>query len=318
MSKPKVFILDPYYPAAIDLLQSSTSVEAVLRDDPRSPQWREEAAGIMIRSETRVTAADLEQAKKLKVVVKQGVGVDNIDLDAAKQYGIAVCNTPAMNSEGVAELTIALALCISRRVVELDRRVRSGEAVIRSDALGMSLFTKTIGIVGMGNIGTVLAKKWIGAMEGDVIAYDPYAPEIAWPGTPHRRVKDLNELLRDADVVSLHVPLTKSTRNMIGKREFQLMKKNTIFLNCARGGVVDESALLAALSEGKFYGVGLDAMLVEPPTMEAYSELLKHDNVVMVPHVGGNTEENQIISGRKVVETVLAVLNGEEVPNRLV
>lgn len=318
MSKEVVFVLDPYHQDALKKLEESPKVDYIYRDDPRSSNWREEAIAIMIRSETRVTAADFAQAKKLKVVVKQGVGVDNIDLDAAKEHGITVCNTPALNSESVAELTITLALCIARRVAELDRRVRGGEAIVRSTALGISLFQKAIGIIGMGNIGKVVAQKWIAAMDGTVIAFDPFAPEEAWSGIKHRRAQSLEELLIESDVVTLHVPLTSGTRNMIGKRQFELMKKNAILVNAARGGTVDETALMEALTTNKIYGAALDAMEVEPPTVEAYHQLLTHGNLIMLPHVGANTIENQIISGTAVVDTVLAVLNGKEVPNRLV
>jgi D-3-phosphoglycerate dehydrogenase len=318
MEKPKVFVLDPYHAEAVQLLEESMLVEAVDRNDPRISNWRTEAAGVMIRSETRITASDLQQARKLKVIVKQGVGVDNIDLEAAKQHGIAVCNTPAMNSESVAELTITLALCIARRVVELDRRVRGGEKIDRSTALGTSLYRKTVGIIGMGNIGRAVAKKWMAAMEGEIVAYDPVVPADAWVDIKHQRVAELDDLLAKSDVVTLHVPLTKGTRSMIGKSQFDQMKKSAILLNCARGGVVDENALLEALLTQRIYGAALDAMEVEPPTTESYSELLKNVNLIMTPHIGANTEENQIISGKKVVETVLAVLEGSEVSSRLV
>ena len=318
MSKDVVFVLDPYHQDALQKLDESPNVDYIYRDDPRSSNWREEAIAIMIRSETRVAATDLAQAKKLKVVVKQGVGVDNIDLEAAKQHGVIVCNTPALNSESVAELTITLALCIARRVAELDRRVRGGEAIVRSTALGISLFQKTIGIIGMGNIGKVVAQKWIAAMGGKVIAYDPFAPEEAWSGIKHRRVQSLEELLIESDVVTLHVPLTSGTRNMIGKRQFELMKKNAILVNAARGGTVDETSLMEALTTNKIYGAALDAMEVEPPTVEAYHQLLTNGNLIMTPHVGANTIENQIISGTAVVDTVLAALEGKDVPNRLV
>ena len=318
MTRDTVFVLDPYHQDAIKVVEDSNLVDVVRRDDERSKSWREEATAIMIRSETRVAQSDLSHAKRLKVIVKQGVGVDNIDLDAAKKHGIAVCNTPALNSESVAELTITLALCIARRVAELDRRVRGGEAIIRSTALGMSLYRKTVGIIGMGNIGKAVAEKWIAAMQGQIVAYDPFASEQAWPEIKHRRVNALEDLLLSADVVTLHVPLLSGTRNMIGKRQFELMKSNAIFLNCARGGVVDETALFEALTTNKIYGAALDAMEVEPPTVEAYDQLLSNANVIMTPHVGANTVENQIISGTAVAETVLAVLEGKEVPNRLV
>lgn len=318
MSKDIVFVLDPYHPDARKKLEDAPEVNHVYRDDPASQNWREEASAIMIRSETRVAASDLDQVKKLKVIVKQGVGVDNIDLEAAKQRGIIVCNTPALNSESVAELTITLALCIARRVAELDRRVRGGEAIVRSTALGMSLFRKTVGIIGMGNIGKVVAQKWIGAMDGQIIAYDPFAAKDAWPEIKHRRVQSREELLIDSDVVTLHVPLTSGTKNMIGKRQFELMKPTAILVNAARGGIVDETALMEALTTKRIYGAALDAMEVEPPTVEAYHQLLTNGNLIMIPHVGANTIENQIISGTAVAETVLKVLGGEDVPNRLV
>ncbi|KAK3710065.1 hypothetical protein LTR37_010496 [Vermiconidia calcicola] len=301
MAKPVVFVLDPYHAEARKRLEESSIVDYVYRDDPRATKWRSEATAIMIRSETKVTSSDLDQVAKLKLIVKQGVGVDNIDLDAAKKRGIAVCNTPALNSESVAELTITLALCVARRIAELDRRVRSGEAIVRSTALGK-----------------VVAQKWIAAMGGTVIAYDPFVSEEAWPDISHRRVTSLEELLVNADVVSLHVPLTSGTKNMMGRQQFDQMKKNAIFINAARGGTVDESAVLEALTTGKLYGAALDAMEVEPPTTEAYHELLQNGNLIMTPHIGANTIENQIISGTAVAETVLAVLEGKEVPNRLV
>lgn len=318
-TKPIVYVLDPYYPNAIALLQSSSSVESVVPPQSRQLDWHENADVIMIRSETRITEEELKKTKRLKLVVKQGVGVDNIDLNAAKAHGVAICNTPALNSEAVAELTIALALAISRRICEMDVRIRRGEKIIRSQMLGRSLFKKSIGIIGMGNVGREVAKKWIAAMEGSIVAYDPYAPEKAWSNIPHRRVHLLEDLLKVVDVVTLHVPLMPDTKGIIGAKELGLMKKDAILLNCARGGVVDENALLDALRNRRILGAGLDAMDVEPPTMEAYGEtLLACDNVIMTPHVGGSTVENQVRSGTAAVETVLNFLEGKEVPGRLV
>ncbi|KAH8697895.1 D-isomer specific 2-hydroxyacid dehydrogenase [Talaromyces proteolyticus] len=319
----KLYVLDPYHPDALSKLLSTPNLTTILPNDPAKQQWKDDAVAIMLRSETRLTEADIAAAKNLKFILKQGVGVDNIDLDAAKKYGIQVFNTPALNSEAVAELSIALALAVARRVTEIDRRIRAGEKIVRSKMLGRSLFRKAIGIVGMGNIGRVVAKKWIGAMEGNVIAYDPYAPEDAWKNNSdtiaHTRVYQVEELLSASDVVSLHVPLTSSTRGLIGSEQLKIMKKEAILLNCARGGVVDEKALLEALKTGEIGGVALDASDVEPPTVEVYGEgLLSCDNVIMTPHIGASTMENQSASGIAVVDTLLKVLGGEEVPNRLV
>ncbi|CRG86543.1 hypothetical protein PISL3812_03550 [Talaromyces islandicus] len=316
----KVYVLDPYHPDAIAKLLSSPNLTTILPTDPAKEQWREDAVALVIRSDSRISQADISAAKQLKYILKQGVGVDNIDLDAAKQHGVMVFNTPAMNSEAVAELTLALVLSLARRVPELDRRARAGEKIVRSKMLGRSLFKKTIGIIGMGNIGRVVAHKWLGAMEGSVIAFDPYAPQDAWIGSiAHTRVHQLEELLAASDVVSLHVPLTASTKGMIGAEQLKTMKNEAILLNCARGGIVDEKALLEALRAGEIAGAGLDASDVEPATLEAYGDgLLACENVIMTPHVGASTKENQSASGVAVVNTLLKVLEGEEVPNRLV
>ncbi|USW55870.1 Putative D-isomer specific 2-hydroxyacid dehydrogenase, catalytic domain-containing protein [Septoria linicola] len=307
MSKPKIFVLNPYHSEALSLLQQAHEVEAILPGDPASDQ-----------SETRITGQDFAMAKKLKVVAKQGTGVDNVDLDAARKYGVAVCNTPAMNAEAVAELTLGLALNVARRITEIDRRLNRGEDLVRSSLLGQSLHQKAIGIVGMGNVGKALAKKWIGAMEGKVIAHDPFTPNGAWDDIEHHRVLDLDILLRSADVISLHVPHTNDTQDMISKREFGLMKKSAILLNCARGGIVDEEALLDALDEGKIWGTALDAMNSEPPSLDVHKVHLANDNLILTPHVGASTSEMQISSGKLAVETVLQVLQGKEVPNRVV
>ena len=318
MSKT-VFVLDPYHQDAIDLLKSTPGLDVILPSDARKSKWHVEADAVILRSETKLTAADFQAAQHLQVVVKQGVGVDNIDLEAAKATGIAVHNTPALNSEAVAELSLALALSLSRRVAEFDRRIRNGERIIRSQTLGLSLFRKTVGVVGMGNIGSVAAKKWIGACQATIISYDPLAPEDAWQDIPHRRVKTLDELLRNSDVVTLHLPLLPTTKNVIGASELEIMKDNAILVNSARGGLINETALLQALKQRRIWGAVLDAMETEPPTLEAYSELLKLDNVILTPHVGASTRENQINSGLAVVKTMLAVLAGDkDAPGKLV
>ena len=319
MSKPLVYVLDPYHVDALAALQKSSTIEALVPPESNERDWYQDATAVMIRSERRLGESDFVKAKTLKLVLKQGVGVDNIDLDAAKRHGIMVYNTPALNSEAVAELTITMALCVARRVCELDGRARKGQKLIRSKVLGRSLFQKTVGIVGMGNIGRIVAKKWMAAMEGSIVAYDPYAQENAWEHMPHKRVHKLEELLSVSDVVTLHVPLTTDTRGLIGQKELALMKPEAILVNCARGGIVDEKALLEALKSEQIFGAALDAMDVEPPTLEAYENgLFQCQNIIMTPHVGAGTYENQIRSGIAVVETLLAVLEGREAVGRQV
>jgi len=318
-SKFTVFVPDPYHTDAITLMKKNETINAIFSRNSEWKHWHDNADALLIRSETKITSNDFDKAKKLKVIVKQGVGIDNIDLDAAKTHGVAICNTPALNGETVAELTIALALVVARRICEIDQRIRKGEKVIRSNVLGRSLFKKCIGIIGMGNVGKEVARKWIAAMNGSIVGYDPFAPDDTWEDIPHHRVNKLEDLLRISDVVTLHVPLTSSTKGMIGTNEFEMMKKDAILLNCARGGIVDEQALFVALKSGMILGAGLDAMDFEPPTIDTYGEtLLSCDNVVLTPHIGGSTIENQSRSGMAAVETLLNFLEGKTVSNRLV
>lgn len=322
-SRPSIFVMDPYHPEAIAKLQAASGLRIVLPSDPARNEYQKEAIALLLRSDTKLSAKDLSKCEKLQCIVKQGVGVDNVDLGAAAKLGIRVYNTPGFNSEAVAELSLALAVSLARRVPEIDRRIRAGEEVMRRDTLGLSLYQKTLGIVGIGNIGVAFGKKWIGAMDGNVVGFDPFLDAnqtIALPKAKFHRVNSLKELLNTADVVSLHVPLTSSTRNSISREQFVQMKPGAILLNAARGGVVDEEALLEVLKTGKLFGVGLDAVEVEPPTMATYSHLLHFPNVTILPHVGASTKENQSLSGIVAAETALEVSHGKEVSrgNRLV
>lgn len=312
-SRAKVYVLDPHHEDALEVLRrAESSVDTVLWTDERRRGWHEDADGLLVRSETKLKREDFQQAKKLRVVAKQGVGVDNIDLDAARQHGVVVCNTPGINSEAVAELALTLALCVARRVVEVDNLLRSSQRpVIRSQLLGKSLFQKTLGVVGMGNIGSAFAQKWRAAMNGSILAYGRGTPADRWKDTPHQRVHTLDELLRGADVVSLHVPLTDQTRNMIGFGELRLMKPDAILINTARGGIVDEQALLDALQQRRIWGAGLDALAVEPSTKAVYGGgLFQCPNVVILPHVGASTMENQSMTGVAAAHALIRTLSG--------
>lgn len=317
--KPVIAVLDPYHPDVIKRLQNDPSIDLIPHSDAGRSAY-EEANAVMLRSETHLGVSEFAKFKCLAYVVKQGVGVDNIDLKAAKDAGIEVYNTPGLNSEAVAELALSLALCLGRRICEIDRVIRNGGTVVRSQTLGRSMFRKVLGIVGMGNIGIALAQKWVQAMQGEVVAYDPYYQGKSWSGllgSGAKRVDSLEELLQKSDVVSVHVPLTKTTENLISSAEFEMMKDGAILLNCARGGIVDEDALLSALSSGKLAGAGLDAMVMEPPTREAYSALLEQENVIITPHIGASTVENQSRSGMAVANIVLNLVRGESVESRV-
>ena len=198
---------------------------------------------------------------------------------------------------------------MARRATETDRLIRAGAKVEREKLLGVEMWQKTVGVVGMGNIGTLSARKWRGAFDAKIIAYDPYVPAARWPDIPHLRASDLNSLLRECDLLTLHVPLTKETKPPHRQGGARLMKKNAILVNTARGGVVDEAALYEALKAGRLFGAGLDVWEVEPPPRD--HPLLGLPNVIATPHAAGGTHDTQVRSSMGVAEQVVEVLQGK-------
>jgi D-3-phosphoglycerate dehydrogenase len=303
----KVYVLDRFHPAGVEHI--SRHAEVVLWDDPAVAAWPEEADGVMVRM-SPITSDHLARARRLKVICKQGVGIDTIDVAAARRHGITVCRTPGVNSEAVAELAFTLALSVLRRTAEFDRMIRSGEPVERARFLGIEAWQKTVGVVGMGAIGTRVARKWHGAFEAKLLAYDPHAPAEAWQDLPHERLASLDGLLSRADILTLHLPLTTESRNMIDGRALGLMKPSAVIVNVSRGGIVHEGALYEAISQGRLFGAGLDVFEVEPPTAD--HPLARLPTVVMTPHAGGGTRETQERSSVLVAQQVLDVLAGKE------
>ncbi|KAH7028938.1 D-isomer specific 2-hydroxyacid dehydrogenase [Microdochium trichocladiopsis] len=319
--RPAIFVLDPNYSDAISTLSAANDIDFVLPGDSRRHIDYEQATVLLLRSKTQITAEDIKSYKKLEAIVKQGVSTDNIDLRAAADASVKVFNTPGLNSETVAELSISMALALARRIPKIDRRIRSGEPIIPSQALGVSLYGKTLGLVGMGAIASSLAKKWIGGMDGRTAGYDPYYNEKMWSSFPAdkvRRVSFLDEMPKVADVVSIHVPLTDTTRDMISTPQLNLMKPNVILINAARGGIANEKALVETLKGRKLFGVGLDTLEVEPPTLQTCKDLLSFPNVLVTPHIGASIIENQSQSGLATVEMALSLARGQESGSRVV
>ena len=312
--KPKVYVLDAFHPAGVELITKHT--DAVPFGDPRAADWHADADGVMTRGGKRLTEADFAKARKLKVVFKQGVGVDSIDLQGAKKHGIKVYNTPGINTESVAEITLGLMIAVGRRVAEFDRLIRSGGEADRSKLLGVELSGKSVAIVGMGNIGTRGARKLAGAFDVKLLGYDPYVPKTHWADIPHERVARLEDLLPRADVLTVHTPLNEETRGLIGKREMALMKTSAILINAARGGIVDEMALYDALKAGHLFGAGLDVFVEEPP--KSTHPLVSLPNVIALPHVAGSTRETQERSSLRVAEGLIAIFGGKEPDGRVV
>lgn len=313
----KVYVLNPIHPMGLDILERHA--EVVRWDDRRAAGWHDDAEGLIVRGNTPLTADDLARARRLKAVSKHGTGVSNIDLVAARKHGVTVMNTPGINAEAVAELSMALALATARRVAQIDRMLRAGEKVAREDFDGSKsggshgFEGKVLGVVGIGNIGRRVARKWHRAFDMTVLGYDPHAPAEAWEGFVGEQVAHLDTMLGRIDLLSVHVPLTDETRYLIGARELAMMKPTAVLVSAARGGVVDESALYEALGSGRLFGAGLDVFEVEPPP--ANHPLFRIPGFVGLPHIGGGTVESRQQNAVVVVEQLVEFLNGGEARN---
>jgi len=267
---------------------------------------------MIVRGRTKVTTAVFEAAGRLKVVGRAGVGVDNIDLAAAKAHGVTVVNAPRSTSRAVAELTLALMLALARSVPRADAAMKTGQW-IKKQLEGVELFGKTLGIIGLGNIGTVVLQ-CSAAMGMRGIAYDPWMPEEEIRRRGAEPVS-LTELYAQSDFITLHVPLTPDTKGMISQQAFSQMKRGVRFICAARGGVIDEDALLEAINSGQVAGAALDVFTKEPPGLTA---LTAHPNVVATPHIGAQTEEAQARASADIATEVLAALRGEALRWRIV
>jgi D-3-phosphoglycerate dehydrogenase / 2-oxoglutarate reductase len=286
---PKVLISDKLSAAAVQIFQER-GVEADIKvglDKEELARTIENYDGLAIRSATKVTAKILDRAKKLKVIGRAGIGVDNVDLAAATAKGIIVMNTPFGNSITTAEHTITLMLALARQIPAADASTRAGKWE-KNRFLGVEITGKTLGIIGCGNIGSIVADRAHG-LKMKVIAYDPYlSPEHAVDIGVEK--VELEELLRRADFISLHTPLTEKTRNILDARALAAAKRGVRIVNCARGGLVDEVALRAALDSGQVAGAAFDVFSVEPAVG---NPLFGHPNVVCTPHLGASTMEAQ-------------------------
>jgi D-3-phosphoglycerate dehydrogenase/(S)-sulfolactate dehydrogenase len=265
---------------------------------------------LAVRSATKVTPKVLEKAARLKVVGRAGVGVDNVDLDAATRRGVVVMNTPGGSSTTVAELALALVLSLSRHVAAATASVKAGKWE-KKKFQGHELAGKTLGVVGIGNIGSVLVDRAL-ALKMRVLAYDPFISADAAQKLGVELV-GLDTLWGQSDVVSLHVPLTEQTRNLVNAGVLATMKKGAILVNCARGGIVDERALAEALASGHLGGAAMDVFEKEPPPAD--HPLFRFDNFVCTPHIGASTEEAQSAVAVAIAEQLAAFLNGGVVKN---
>ncbi|MGC3997056.1 MAG: phosphoglycerate dehydrogenase [Anaeromyxobacter sp.] len=308
----RVLVSDDLSPEAVRILQQAglaVDVKVGLKPDQLEAIIGE-YEGLAVRSATKVTAKLLEKAGKLRVIGRAGVGVDNVDLDAATRRGVVVMNTPGGSSTTVAELALAMILSLSRHVPAATVSVKAGKWE-KKKFQGHEVAGKTLGVVGIGNIGSVLVDRAL-AMKMKVIAYDPFisAEAAAKLGVT---LVELEALWGQADVISLHVPLTEQTRNLVNAQVLAKVKKGAILVNCARGGIVDEKALADALASGHLGGAALDVFDKEPPAAD--HPLFKFDNFACTPHLGASTEEAQVAVAIAIAEQVAAYLQHGVVKN---
>ncbi len=311
-----ILITDDLGTAGLALLDQATDVQFEVVRLPDRQQLLERIGAydaIITRSGTPLTAEIFQAATRLKIAGRAGVGLDNVDIDAATQRGILVINTPEANTLAATEMTMALLLALCRHLPWADASIKRGEWT-RSKFLGAELHGKTLGVIGLGRIGSRVAWR-CHAFGMRVLAYDPYIAEEIAERAHAQLVGDLDELLTQADVITVHTPLTDETRGMIGAAQIARMKPGARVVNCARGGIVDEQALYDGLVAGKLAGAALDAYSTEPPRTDLLRQLLALHNVIASPHIGANTVEAQHAVAVQIVTQVLDALRGVNYSN---
>jgi D-3-phosphoglycerate dehydrogenase len=303
--EPLVLVADPIAEEGLAILRPYTRIEIVVGDRDGLERHLGQAEALLVRSETRVTEALLDSAPRLRVIGRAGVGVDTIDVSAATARGIVVVNAPGGNAVAAAEHSLALMFALARRVAAADASMKRGEWS-RGRYIGSELSGKTLGLIGLGRVGSEVARRALG-LDMRVMVFDPYVPD-----EHARRIGlepvELDTLLASSDFVSLHVPLTEATRGILNAHRMASMRPGAFVVNCARGGLVDEPALLAALDEGRLAGAGIDVFSTEP--VPDGDPLPRHPKVVATPHLGASTVEAQANVATQVAREVLAVLEG--------
>ncbi len=302
----KVLIADKLADEGVDILRPHAEVDVKTNLKPEELiSIIGDYEALLVRSQTQVTAEVIQAGKKLLVIGRAGVGVDNIDLDEATQRGIVVVNAPTGNTISAAEHTIALMLALARHIPQANTVLKSG-VWQRSKFMGTEVRDKTLGIIGLGNVGSEVARRARG-LQMKLIAHDPF---ISVDHAHNLRVElvPLKQLLKEADFITLHIPLTKSTKGLIGAKELALVKPTVRIINTARGGLIDEKALAKAIKEKKVAGAAIDVFATEPTTS---SILFENDNIIVTPHLGASTAEAQAMAAKDVAEQVVDIFKGQ-------
>ncbi|MEO7752373.1 MAG: phosphoglycerate dehydrogenase, partial [Terracoccus sp.] len=310
MSKPVVLIAEELSPATIEALGPDFEVRSC--DGANRVDLLPALAdvdAVLIRSATTMDAEAIAAATHLKVIARAGVGLDNVDVQSATRAGVMVVNAPTSNITSAAELAVGLLLATARNIVPASQALKAG-AWKRSQYTGVELLDKTVGVVGLGRIGALVAERLKG-FGMTIIAYDPYASP-AKAGQLGAHLVSLDELLAQSDFITIHLPKTPETLGLIGEDALTKVKPSVRIINAARGGIVDEAALARAIGEGRVAGAGVDVFATEPTTE---SPLFEHESVVVTPHLGASTDEAQEKAGVAVARSVRLALGGELVPD---
>jgi D-3-phosphoglycerate dehydrogenase / 2-oxoglutarate reductase len=304
--KRKVLITDPVSEEGIEVLRQEAQVDVKTNLKPEDIiAIIGDYEALVVRSQTRVTAPIIEAGKKLQVIARAGVGIDNVDVEAATRCGIVVVNAPTGNTVSAAEHTIALLLASARNIPQANASLKSGTWK-RNEFMGTELRGKTLGIIGLGNVGSEVAKRAQG-FEMKLIGIDPLV-SVEYAKKLQVELVDLPRLLKESDFITLHLPLTPQTRNIIGAKELALCKPTARIINCARGGLIDEDALVKAIKEKRLAGAAIDVFEEEPCTQ---SILFGVDNIIVTPHLGASTTEAQVLAARDVAEQIVDVFRGQ-------
>jgi D-3-phosphoglycerate dehydrogenase len=309
----KVLVTDSLAPQGLEILERSKGIEVEYKPGVSPGELQEliaDAHGLVIRSGTKVTADVIAAGEQLRVVGRAGIGVDNVDVPAATARGIVVMNTPGGNSITTAEHAVALLISLARHIPQATASMKAGKWE-KKKFMGTELYNRTLGVVGLGNIGRIVADRAKG-LGMKVIGHDPFLSEhIA--GMLDIELVPFDELLKRADAITVHVPRTKDTLGLLGREAFAKVKPGVLIVNDARGGIVDEEALLEALEEGQVAGAGLDVYVEEPPPGD--HPLLRHERVICTPHLGASTDQAQLNVAIAVAEQVREFLLNDVIGN---
>jgi D-3-phosphoglycerate dehydrogenase len=303
--KKKVLVTDDISEEGIAILRDVAQVDVRLNLTPEGiTDIIGEYDALIVRSQTEVKAGIIEAGKRLLVIARAGVGIDNVDVEAATQCGVLVVNAPTGNTVSAAEHTIALLLASARNVPQANVSLKSGEWR-RNEFMGTELRGKTLGIIGLGNVGSEVAKR-ARSFEMKLIGNDPLVSE-EYAQKLQVELVDMKRLLRESDFITLHLPLNDKTKKIIGTRELAIVKPEVRIVNCARGGLIDEEALVKAIKEKKIAGAAIDVFEKEPITE---SILFNVDNIIVTPHLGASTTEAQVLAARDVAEQIVEIFKG--------